>query len=71
MWPSSELSDDAVNKVPRFARPERTGMHPAHACVMRACDGEWGFGESSEPGDGTRLWAVLPREGARAYGRVA
>ncbi|MFF9786475.1 ATP-binding protein [Streptomyces nigrescens] len=41
------------------------------ACVMRACDGEWGFGASQEPGDGTRLWAVLPREGARAYGQVA
>ncbi|MFI2184931.1 hypothetical protein [Streptomyces sioyaensis] len=41
------------------------------ACVMHACDGEWGFGWSPEPGDGTRLWAVLPREGARAYGRVA
>ncbi|MFJ9466904.1 ATP-binding protein [Streptomyces caniferus] len=40
------------------------------ACVMRACDGEWGFGESSEPGGGTRLWAVLPREGARAYGQL-
>ncbi|MFJ3949496.1 ATP-binding protein [Streptomyces libani] len=41
------------------------------ACVMHACDGEWGFGESPEPGDGTRLWAVLPREGARAYGHAA
>lgn len=38
---------------------------------MHACDGEWGFGESPEAGDGTRLWAVLPREGARAYGHVA
>ncbi|MGA5562302.1 hypothetical protein ACPCUV_14160 [Streptomyces platensis] len=38
------------------------------ACVMHACDGEWGFGESPQPGDGTRLWAVLPRAGARAGG---
>ncbi|MEJ8650289.1 ATP-binding protein [Streptomyces sp. MS1.AVA.3] len=41
------------------------------ACVMEACDGEWGFGASQEPGDGTRTWAVLPREGARAYGHAA
>lgn len=41
------------------------------ACVMEACDGEWGFGASQEPGDGTRMWAVLPRAGARAYGRAA
>ncbi|AOP50054.1 hypothetical protein [Streptomyces lydicus] len=41
------------------------------ACVMHACDGEWGFGAAREPGDGTRMWAVLPRAGARAYGRAA
>ncbi|QTZ93841.1 hypothetical protein [Streptomyces auratus] len=41
------------------------------ACVVHACDGDWGFGESPEPGGGTRLWAVLPHAGARAYGRAA
>ncbi|MFB6440868.1 ATP-binding protein [Streptomyces sp. NPDC056411] len=40
------------------------------ACVMHACEGEWGIGGSSESGDGTRLWAVLPRAGARAYGQT-
>ncbi|MBC9723677.1 ATP-binding protein [Streptomyces sp. TRM68367] len=37
------------------------------ACVVRACDGDWGFGDAREPGGGTRMWAVLPRLGARAY----
>ncbi|MFI0712102.1 ATP-binding protein [Streptomyces inhibens] len=41
------------------------------ACVMHDCDGNWGIGESSETGDGTRMWAVLPRAGAQAYGRSA
>ncbi|MEH0544522.1 ATP-binding protein [Streptomyces sp. B21-105] len=36
--------------------------------VVRACDGEWGIGGNCEPSTGTRMWAVLPREGARAYG---
>ncbi|WP_371662322.1 ATP-binding protein [Streptomyces sp. NBC_00280] len=38
------------------------------ACVVRACRGDWGFDAAREPGGGTRLWAVLPRSGARAYG---
>ncbi|MFR9796965.1 ATP-binding protein [Streptomyces sp. MS06] len=37
------------------------------ACVVRACAGEWGFGEAREPGGGTRMWAVVPWRGARAY----
>lgn len=41
------------------------------ACVMHACDGEWGFGTAEDSGDGTRMWAVLPRDGARAYGHAA
>ncbi|WP_330307386.1 MULTISPECIES: ATP-binding protein [unclassified Streptomyces] len=36
-------------------------------CVVRACEGEWGFGEAREPGGGTRMWAVLPGWGARGY----
>ncbi|MEU6371834.1 ATP-binding protein [Streptomyces sp. NPDC046909] len=38
------------------------------ACVCRACDGTWGFGESREPGGGTRTWATLPRAGVEGYG---
>ncbi|MEV5545521.1 ATP-binding protein [Streptomyces sp. NPDC052309] len=38
------------------------------ACVCRACEGTWGFGEAREPGGGTRMWATLPRESAVAYG---
>ncbi|MDI3386511.1 ATP-binding protein [Streptomyces sp. B-S-A8] len=30
------------------------------ARVVGACGGEWGFGESREPGGGTRMWALLP-----------
>ncbi|MGP4090985.1 hypothetical protein [Streptomyces sp. KR55] len=37
------------------------------ACVVRACKGDWGFGDAREPGGGRRMWAVLPREGAGAY----
>ncbi|WP_051795659.1 hypothetical protein [Streptomyces sp. NRRL S-87] len=36
--------------------------------VVRECGGDWGFGESREPGGGTRSWAVLPGVGAGAYG---
>ncbi|MFJ4423897.1 ATP-binding protein [Streptomyces bobili] len=39
------------------------------ACVCRACDGDWGFGESREPGGGTRMWARLPRGSAATYGK--
>jgi hypothetical protein len=40
------------------------------ACVVRECRGDWGFGAAREPGGGTRMWAVLPRQGARAYAAV-
>ncbi|MEU9158331.1 ATP-binding protein [Streptomyces sp. NPDC048417] len=36
-------------------------------CVVRACEGEWGFGEVREPGGGTRMWVVLPGWGARGW----
>ncbi|AZP20506.1 ATP-binding protein [Streptomyces aquilus] len=39
-------------------------------CVVRACEGEWGFGEAREPGGGTRMWAVVPWGGARGYAGV-
>ncbi|MFC7985602.1 ATP-binding protein [Streptomyces sp. NPDC057336] len=37
------------------------------ACVVRACQGDWGFGDAREPGGGTRMWAVLPKGRARHY----
>ncbi|MBT2407511.1 ATP-binding protein [Streptomyces sp. ISL-87] len=37
------------------------------AAVVRECGGAWGFGESREPGGGTRTWATLPRSGALRY----
>lgn len=37
-------------------------------CVVRACEGEWGFGEAREPGGGTRMWVVLPGWGALGFG---
>ncbi|MGH4033915.1 ATP-binding protein [Actinomycetota bacterium Odt1-20B] len=40
------------------------------ACVARACEGEWGFGEAREPGGGTRMWGTVPCEGGAAYGLV-
>ncbi|WTJ84977.1 ATP-binding protein [Streptomyces sp. NBC_01538] len=36
-------------------------------CVVEVCGGEWGFGEAREPGGGTRMWAVLPWQGAREF----
>ncbi|MEU7643439.1 ATP-binding protein [Streptomyces huasconensis] len=38
------------------------------ACVARACEGDWGFGEAREPGGGTRMWATVPYGGGAAYG---
>lgn len=37
------------------------------ACVVKACAGDWGFGDAREPGGGTRMWAVLPRHSTRTY----
>ncbi|WP_419249210.1 ATP-binding protein [Streptomyces luteogriseus] len=37
------------------------------SCVVKSCRGDWGFDEAREPGGGTRMWAVLPRESARSY----
>ncbi|WP_405489437.1 ATP-binding protein [Streptomyces sp. NBC_00096] len=37
------------------------------AAVVRECGGAWGFGESREPGGGTRTWASLPVAGAAGY----
>ncbi|OLZ59348.1 hypothetical protein AV521_45530 [Streptomyces sp. IMTB 2501] len=40
------------------------------SCLCRACNGDWGFGPSREPGGGTRMWASLPRAGAVTYGTI-
>ncbi|WP_374775590.1 ATP-binding protein [Streptomyces sp. NBC_01310] len=40
------------------------------AAVVRSCGGAWGFGDSREPGGGTRTWASLPRHGAADYLRA-
>ncbi|WP_370665956.1 ATP-binding protein [Streptomyces sp. IBSBF 2507] len=37
--------------------------------VVRSCGGTWGADAARHPGGGTRMWAVLPIAGARAYGR--
>ncbi|MCT7351198.1 ATP-binding protein [Streptomyces sp. 15-116A] len=39
------------------------------ACVVKACAGDWGYGDAREPTGGTRMWAVLPRGGAHTYTR--
>ncbi|MFJ2767642.1 ATP-binding protein [Streptomyces sp. NPDC087300] len=41
------------------------------ACVARACEGDWGFGEAREPGGGTRMWATVPYAGGATYGAAA
>ncbi|WP_149828785.1 sensor histidine kinase [Streptomyces tailanensis] len=48
----------------------RRGALRVLGCVVRACKGEWGFGEAREPGGGTRMWVVLPRWAARGYSGV-
>ncbi|WP_234045801.1 ATP-binding protein [Streptomyces adelaidensis] len=48
----------------------RRGALRVLGCVVRACRGEWGFGEAREPGGGTRMWVVLPRWSARGYSGV-
>ncbi|MGY1497894.1 ATP-binding protein [Streptomyces sp. QTS52] len=61
---------------PRHAHPRLSAACDARrratlrvlACVVRACQGDWGFDAAREPGGGTRMWAVLPRSGARTYG---
>ncbi|MFD5493605.1 hypothetical protein ACFWH4_11920 [Streptomyces sp. NPDC127091] len=69
----------AYDSHPRHTQPHFSTACDTrrHAClrllarICRACDGSWGFGDSHEPGGGTRMWASLPREGATAYGAGA
>ncbi|WGD40487.1 ATP-binding protein [Streptomyces cathayae] len=66
----------AYDSHPRHTQPHLSTACDTrrHAClrllarICRACDGSWGFGDSHEPGGGTRMWVSLPREGATAYG---
>ncbi|MFD9408915.1 ATP-binding protein [Streptomyces sp. NPDC059989] len=60
----------AAHARPRLAAHcearRRAALRLASA-VVRECGGAWGFGESREPGGGTRTWASLPRRGAAGY----
>jgi hypothetical protein len=80
VYVSLRYRDGALRTVlhdghPRHAHPRlaaacdgrrRAGLRVL-ACVVRACAGEWGFGDAREPGGGTRMWAVVPGDGARLY----
>ncbi|MFF0166150.1 ATP-binding protein [Streptomyces prasinus] len=81
VYVSLRYRDDALRVVlydahPRHTHPRLAAACDARrraslrvlACVVKACAGEWGFGDAREPGGGTRMWAVLPRGGARGYG---
>lgn len=73
---ASTLRVIAYDNHPRHTQPRlaaacdtrRRAALRVLACVCRACEGDWGFGESREPGGGTRMWATLSRAGAAAYG---
>ena len=60
--------------------PQHTNTHlkstcETHRCtaldlldrVIGACTGDWGIGASSTFTGGTKMWAVLPKEGAERY----
>ncbi|MEV0410116.1 ATP-binding protein [Streptomyces sp. NPDC050448] len=62
----------ATHSHPRLAahcEARRRAALRLMAVVVRECDGAWGFGESREPGGGTRTWATLPQAGALGYGK--
>nr|WP_019055888.1 hypothetical protein [Streptomyces prunicolor] len=73
---ASTLRLSAYDSHPRHTQPHlaaacdtrRRAALRVLACVCRACGGSWGFGESREPGGGTRMWATLPRAMAATYG---
>ena len=77
---SLRYREDALRVIVYDGHPRHIHPRLAAACdarrraalrmlgsVVRACEGEWGFGEAREPGGGTRLWAVLPRRGSRVF----
>ncbi|MFE2306164.1 ATP-binding protein [Streptomyces sp. NPDC059411] len=60
----------ATHSHPRLAahcEARRRAALRVMAAVVRECGGAWGFGESREPGGGTRTWASLPLAGAAGY----
>jgi hypothetical protein len=80
VYVSLRYRDEALRVIlyddhPRHANPRLAAACEARrraalrvlACVVKACNGDWGFGDAREPGGGTRMWAVLPREGTRKY----
>lgn len=80
VYVSLRYRDGALRVILYDAHPRHTNPRLAAACdsrrratlrvlscVVRACEGDWGFGGAREPGGGTRMWAVLPRRGAQAY----
>ncbi|MFI1365750.1 ATP-binding protein [Streptomyces griseochromogenes] len=82
VYMSLRYRDDALRVILYDGHPRHTHARLATACdsrrrdtlgvlagVVRACQGDWGFGEAREPGGGTRMWAVLPRAGAEAYAK--
>ncbi|MFJ9703973.1 ATP-binding protein [Streptomyces sp. NPDC101234] len=69
--------DDALRVILYDGHPRHVNTRLSTACdsrrrdalatlaeVVRASQGDWGFGEVRQPGGGTRMWAVLPRAGA-------
>lgn len=74
--------DGALRVIVYDGHPQHTHARIAASCesqrraalcvlvaVVKACDGDWGFGDAREPGGGTRMWAVLPHRAAVAFGR--
>jgi hypothetical protein len=49
---------------------QRTAALRVLASVVKACNGDWGFGDAREPGGGTRMWAVLPHAATATFGRA-
>ncbi|MFF3939027.1 ATP-binding protein [Streptomyces phaeofaciens] len=83
MYVSLRYRDSALRVTVHDGHPRHTPSRLGAICVLnrrvslrlldevvRACRGEWGIGGDREPGGGTRMWAVLPRAGARAYQRA-
>ncbi|MFE9613680.1 ATP-binding protein [Streptomyces sp. NPDC006012] len=80
VYVSLRYRDRALRVTLYDGHPDHSGRHATSVCearrraalrvlsaVVKACSGAWGFGGASEPAWGTRMWVVLPREGARAY----
>ncbi|MFB7500298.1 ATP-binding protein [Streptomyces sp. NPDC056161] len=80
VYVSLRYRDRALRVTLYDGHPHHSGRHAASACearrraalrvlscVVKACCGAWGFDDAREPAWGTRMWAVLPRDGARTY----